>query len=128
MNIILATHVFLWLVAQPDRLSDRAVELIQDRSNGVFLSSVSVWEIVVKHSKGQLALPGNPRTLIPRIRSEHQVKPLALSEESALQGIRLPWHHQDPFDRMLVSQAIAEQMAIMTSDLAIRQYPIQVVW
>ena len=126
--MILDTHAFLWLIAQPERLSARAIELIQDSSNGVFLSSVSVWEIVVKHSKGQLALPEDPRTLIPRARSEHQVEALALSEESALQGSRLPWHHQDPFDRMLVSQAIAEQMAIMTADQAIRQYPIQVVW
>lgn len=128
MRILLDTHVFLWLIAEPDKLSKRAIELIEDSSIPIFLSAVSVWEIVVKHSKGRLPLSEDPSALIPKMRTIYQISSLALTEDSAAIGYRLPWHHQDPFDRMLVSQAIAEQMAIMTADRAIRQYPIQVVW
>ena len=128
LNLLLDTHAFLWLIAEPQKLSERVTELIQDSSNSVFLSSVSVWEIVVKHSKGQLDLPEDPKTLVPRMRTMHQIDPLPLSEDSALLGSRLPWHHQDPFDRMLISQAMNENMAIVTADRYIRQYPVQVIW
>lgn len=128
LNLLLDTHAFLWLIAEPEKLSERVTELIQDSSNSVFLSSVSVWEIVVKHSRGQLDLPEDPITLVPRMRTMHHIDPLPLSEDSALLVSRLPWHHQDPFDRMLICQAMNEQMAMITIDRSIRKYPIQVVW
>ena len=128
LNVLLDTHVFLWLTAEPDKLSRRAVELLEDSSSEIYLSSVSVWEIVVKHSKGRLSLPEDPKIFIPRARTTYHVTPLALKEESALIGSRLPWHHQDPFDRMLICQALSENLTILTADRQIRKYAVQTVW
>lgn len=101
---------------------------MQDPSNGVFLSAVSVWEIVSKHRAGRLPLPEPPDRLVPAERHLRGVAPLSFDEESALQATRLPALHRDPFDRMLIAQAIALGLAIVTPDPAIGQYPVRVIW
>jgi PIN domain nuclease of toxin-antitoxin system len=94
----------------------------------VLLSAVSVWEIASKHKAGRLPLPEPPDTLIPTERRLRGVDPLAFDEDSALQVLRLPPLHRDPFDRMLVSQAIAHSLAIVTPDPLVTQYPVRVIW
>lgn len=102
--------------------------MIRDPANEVFLSATSVWEIVTKYEQGRLPLPMSPERLIPSARRIRGFTALAFDEESALQGRRLPWLHRDPFDRMLIAQAIAHGMAIVTPDPLIAQYPIRVIW
>jgi PIN domain nuclease of toxin-antitoxin system len=94
----------------------------------MFLSPVSVWEIAVKNRLGRLPLPASPETFVPRQRVQHGIESLPLDEESCLQLLRLPPIHQDPFDRMLVCQAIVRGLAILTPDPLITQYPIRCVW
>lgn len=128
MNILLDTCTFLWVVSDKKNLSSLAIRLIAEADNVVYLSAVSVWEIAIKHDKGFLELEEIPRIYIPKYRTMHGITSLPLHEEATFQLHKLPWHHKDPFDRMLISQAIAHQLLILTPDPLIQQYPIQVLW
>lgn len=127
MKLLLDTCTFLWL-AGGQRLPPAAAKAIGDPSNEVYLSSVSVWEIVTKYRTGRLPLPEAPDRLIPAERAVRGVATLDFDEESALQAMRLPVLHRDPFDRMLIAQAIATSSTIVTPDPLVTQYPIRVVW
>lgn len=128
MKILLDTCAFLWVIAGDDRLSKRAAEHFLDAENEVYLSPVSAWEIAVKHSLGKLALPEPPEIFLPEQRERHGIGALPLDENSALFFGRLPAIHTDPFDRMLVCQALANGMAILTPDENIRKYPVLTIW
>jgi PIN domain nuclease of toxin-antitoxin system len=128
VRLLLDTCTFLWLAGGATSLPPAAVNLIRDPANEVCLSSVSVWEIATKYRAGRLPLPEPPDRLIPTERDLRGVTPLAFDEESALQVLRLPALHRDPFDRMLISQAIAGGLAIVTPDPLISQYPVRVIW
>jgi PIN domain nuclease of toxin-antitoxin system len=127
VRLLLDTCTFLWL-AGGGSLSPGAAAAIRDPSNDVLLSAVSVWEIAAKYLSGRLPLPEPPDRLIPTERRLRGVDAFAFDEESALQVLRLPPLHRDPFDRMLISQAIAHGLAIVTPDQSITQYPVRVIW
>lgn len=128
MRLLLDTCTFLWLAEGGPELSARSRTLISARENELYLSSVSVWEIVVKHSLRRLQLKEPPEVLVPNYRELHSIEPLPLDEESVLQLKHLPNRHRDPFDRMLICQAIAGAMAILTPDPEISQYPVRTIW
>ena len=128
MRILLDTCSFLWIASGSDHLSMKSRNLFSDRANEIFLSPVSAWEITLKHSLGRLPLPENPNKFLPKYREKHGIQSLPLCEEAALQLSRLPDLHKDPFDRMIICQAIADGLAIMTPDELITQYPVQVIW
>lgn len=128
MNILLDTCAFLWIAGDAPELSREARDRFQDPDNEVYLSSASAWEIAIKHSLGKLPLPENPDRFVPARRKEHGVLMLAVEEEAALHLGRLPDLHRDPFDRILVCQAIVGGMAILTPDPLIRQYPVRTFW
>ena len=128
MNILLDTCTFLWIVTDAPELSARARELFQDASNAVYLSAVSAWEIAVKYTLGRLPLPETPERFVGPMRTRHGIEPLPLEEEAVLMLPRLPELHRDPFDRMLVCQALTHQLVLLTPDALIRQYPARVVW
>ena len=128
MKLLLDTCTFLWLAGGGRSLSHGAADAVRDPSNEVFLSAVSTWEIVVKHGMGRLPLPESPDRLIPIERRLRGIAALAFDEDSALQGLRLPQLHRDPFDRLLIAQAIAFGLAIVTPDPLIAQYPVRVIW
>lgn len=128
MRLLLDTCTFLWLIVDAPDLSPRARELFRSPESDVYLSSVSAWEIAVKHSLGRLPLPEPPGRFVPAQREAHGVESLALDEESVLQVGRLPLLHRDPFDRMLVCQAIVHGLAILTPDPLVADYPVRIVW
>jgi len=128
LNLLLDTCTFLWLSVEPEKLSSRAKEVIESSNSHVYLSTVSVWEIVVKHMQGRLPMPEDPAVLVPKLREQQAIESLRLSEAAALAGLKLPRLHGDPFDRMLICQAITDQLVIVTPDPQIRQYPIRVEW
>lgn len=128
MKLLLDTCAFLWIVSGGDDLSKESRKLFSDPSNEVYLSSVSVWEIVVKHSLGRLPLPEPPWSFVIKYRKSHGIQPLALDEDAVLQLPRLPELHKDPFDRMIICQAIAHGLALLTPDTLISQYPVRTVW
>jgi PIN domain nuclease of toxin-antitoxin system len=128
MKLLLDTCTFLWIAAEPERVSKAATEAFLDPANERFLSAASAWEIAVKYSLGRLPLPRNPQFFIAQVREKSGVVALAIDEESALHTARLPKLHTDPFDRMLVAQAIVHGLTVVTPDEAIAQYPVRLLW
>lgn len=128
MRLLLDTCTFLWLAAGSPALSSRCRELFADPDNEVYLSAVSAWEIALKHSLGRLPLPESPERFVPDQRLRHGIDTLPVEEEAALHVARLPLLHRDPFDRMLVSQAIVHGMAILGPDPLVTQYPVRALW
>ncbi len=128
MKLLLDTVTFLWLVVDDPRLSSTAREAVIHPDNELLLSAVSAWEIAVKHRIGRLPLPEDPRQLVPRARATHGIDALPFDEDAALQLGALSELHRDPFDRMLVCQALVNGLSIVTPDDAVRQYPVRTIW
>jgi PIN domain nuclease of toxin-antitoxin system len=128
MRLLLDTCTFLWIVGGAKELSSRAREAFADPANEVFLSAASAWEIAVKHRLGKLPLPAAPDEFVPTQRAAHGIEPLAVEEESALHVAKLPDLHRDPFDRMLVAQALVGGLVLLTPDDTIRRYPVRTLW
>ena len=128
MNLLLDTCTFLWLCADPSKLSNTARELIVDPDNEVYLSPVSSWEIAVKYGLGRLPLPKLPSRYVPDARRRHGIEVLPLDEEAALSVDRLPGIHRDPFDRMLICQALVHGCVLLTPDDKIEGYPVRTAW
>ena len=116
------------MITDAVELSTKARELFTAPSNEVFLSAVSAWEISVKHALKRLPLPELPSRFIPAQREKHGIDPLPLQEEATLYLPALPEYHRDPFDRMLVCQAIVHGLVILTPDDMITQYPVRSAW
>jgi PIN domain nuclease of toxin-antitoxin system len=127
MKLLLDTCTFLWLITDAPRLSRRARELFQAPDNEVYLSAASAWEIAIKHGLGRLPIQA-PERFVRDMREAHGVLALPIDEESALHVSRLPGLHRDPFDRMLVSQAIVHGLAVLTPDPLVTQYPARTIW
>jgi len=127
MKILLDTHIFLWFISGDIKLSTDVRDAIRDPDNEVYLSAVSVWEAIVKYQLGKLPLPEHPETYLPQQRDLHQIVSLSLDESSVAQLAKLPALHRDPFDRMLICQALQNGMTIATVDGAIRAYSVSVM-
>ena len=128
MKLLLDTCTFLWAVRGDTRLSKTAANLFCDPANDVFLSAISAWEIAVKHGLGRLPLSDPPSVYVPRERARHLIEPLPLNEGATLMLDKLPAVHADPFDRLLVCQAIEAGLTLLTPDAAIHRYPVPVAW
>jgi PIN domain nuclease of toxin-antitoxin system len=128
VRILLDTCTFLWIAGGAPELSSRAREAFVDPANDVLLSAVSAWEIAIKHRLGRLPLPESPEVFVPQQRANHGIERLDLDEEAALHVAKLPDLHRDPFDRMLVAQALAGGLVLLTPDEAIRRYPVRTIW
>jgi PIN domain nuclease of toxin-antitoxin system len=123
VRILLDTHVFLWLQTERKRLGEH-LALAEDPRNERLLSAVSSWEIAIKHALGRLPLPEPPQRYLPsRMRAIGAVG-LAIEHSHALAVAALEPLHRDPFDRLLVAQAKALDVPILTADAAIAQYPV----
>ena len=128
MKLLLDTCAFLWFQADSPHLSRTARAHIMDPANEVYLSAVSVWEIARKYARGGISLPSHPSTLIPAVREESGIASLSLTETDALAAEKLQLFHRDPFDRMLIAQALMGGLAIVTPDRAFEPYPARVIW
>lgn len=128
MKILLDTCTFLWITQDAKELSQTAKDIFTSADNEIFLSSVSAWEISVKYKLNKLKLKTSPSDFIPRSRENHRIRELPLSESSVLNINKLPDFHNDPFDRMLICQAIEDECVILTPDQQIRRYPVKVAW
>jgi PIN domain nuclease of toxin-antitoxin system len=128
MKLLLDTCTFLWAAAEPGRLPRRVADQILSEEHEVYLSAASAWEVVIKQATGRLPLPGAPDRFVRDQREAAGFLTLAIDEESVLHVSRLPALHRDPFDRLLVSQAIVHGMTILTPDPLITQYPARTTW
>jgi PIN domain nuclease of toxin-antitoxin system len=127
MRILLDTHIFLWFISGDTQLSTDIRGAIRDPDNEVYLSAISVWEAIIKYQLGKLPLPEHPEGYLPKQRDLHQIASLALDEMSVVQLANLPLLHRDPFDRMLICQALQNGLTIATVDTAIRAYSVNVM-
>jgi PIN domain nuclease of toxin-antitoxin system len=128
MKLLLDTVTFLDSALASKDLSTHAKNLMLDPENELHVSIVSVWEIAIKYSSGKLQLPDSPERFIPEHRSKLDADILTLDEESVLHLLRLPRLHRDPFDRMLIGQAVVHGMVILTPDTRIGEYPVRTAW
>lgn len=128
MKILIDTHAFLWLITDNDKLSKKSKLIFTEPKNELFFSMASFWEICIKVSIGKLKLSKNWDKIIKDELISNSVKLLPISVDHCYQITQLPFHHRDPFDRIIISQAIIEKMHIMTVDNHFSQYEINVVW
>lgn len=128
MKVLLDTCTFLWAIGEPDYLPARVADLILMNENEVYVSAASAWEIAIKAGTGRLRLTEDVDRFVRKQREAAGFAPLPIDEESALHVTRLPALHRDPFDRMLVSQAIVHGLTILTPDPLVTQYPARTTW
>ncbi len=124
MKLLLDTHIFLWYISADATLSIGVRDTIRDPANRVFLSAVSVWEAVIKYALNRLPLPAPPAYYLPLQRKAHRIEALPVEEAVMMQLARLPALHRDPFDRILVAQALHHGLTLVTVDAAVRSYPV----
>jgi PIN domain nuclease of toxin-antitoxin system len=127
MKVILDTHAFLWALAGDARMSRHARDVFAG-STDLSLSIASVWEILIKVQSGKLTFPRPAGPYLLSRMAENRIKRLTITIDHLLALERLPMHHRDPFDRMLIAQSIEEDWPIMTVDPMFKQYPVRVIW
>ena len=128
MDILLDTQVILWSVSGDSRLSRRARSVFLDPTNNLYFSMAGYWEIAIKISIGKLELSDKWPAIFDREMRNNFIKFLPITKEHCKCLTELPFHHRDPFDRMLVSQTKIEQMALLSADSQLKKYEIEVIW
>ena len=128
MMMMLDTHTLLWMVDGSSQLSARAAREISDARNVKHVSKASLWEIAIKVSTGKLTLPKPLAELIAELRRTGAIQFLDLADAHLVKVSQLPFHHRDPFDRLLVAQALTEGMIVLGDDAAFDTYGVTRIW
>jgi len=124
VKLLLDTHAALWWLADDECVGDVAERELCDDTNRVLLSAAVVWEVAIKRSLGKLKAPADMAATL--VGAGAQPLPITFDHAAAVEA--LPWHHRDPFDRMLVAQALTEGAAIVSQDDGLRQYGVSLLW
>jgi PIN domain nuclease of toxin-antitoxin system len=127
MNVLVDTHVWIWSLADPDRLSKECRKLLSSSRNVVYLSAASAWELAIKAALGKIDLPEPVETYVPTRMARQGITALPVTHAHALRVSTLPPYHRDPFDRLLVAQALVERLPILTADPAFDRYDVSVI-
>ena len=128
MKYLLDTAVWLWSVGPTTRLNKKALELLASGEHELYFSAASSWEISIKAALGKLQMPEPPARYVPKRLAAQGIHSLPILQHHALGVYGLPPHHNDPFDRLLISQALSEEMTILTADQKFAEYSAQIVW
>lgn len=128
MKLLLDTHTFLWFITGASQLSVNARLVIEDPSNDKFVSIVSLWEIALKFSLGKLTLQDDFDVLFPNQLVINGFEELSIENKHFYELVRMPFHHRDPFDRLMIAQAISEKMSVVSIDAAFDNYSITRLW
>jgi PIN domain nuclease of toxin-antitoxin system len=123
MNILLDSHALLWALHDPARLAANAMKEIENPRRGVYFSAASVWELELKAAKGKLRLPGNWLS----VANETGFLEIPVTALAARASTRLPWHHSDPFDRIIVAHAMEHNLQIATRDNELAAYGVRLL-
>jgi PIN domain nuclease of toxin-antitoxin system len=127
MKILLDTHCLLWMIAEPEKLGRKAQALLEAKDHQLLLSSASLFEIAVKYSLGKLKLPGKPGEYFPAKLDAMNIAEMPVTSHHAYRVSELPWHHRDPFDRLLLAQSIIEKIPLMTADDQLLPYKVKLI-
>lgn len=125
MKLLLDTHTFLWFVADDSRITPEIISLIEDPANEKFFSIASVWEIAIKISLGKLTLAKTLEEFLPKELQNNDIELLPALMSHVMRVAELPFHHRDPFDRLLIAQSQAESMPIVSADVAFDAYGVR---
>jgi PIN domain nuclease of toxin-antitoxin system len=128
MNIIIDTHVFIWLDTQPEKISTTAMEICKNSHNQLYMSIASVWEMQIKMQLGKLKLDMQLNEMIEVQQQENDLNILNIYLKHIYQLQALPSHHNDPFDRIIIAQSLLENMPIISADNKFKSYAVQVLW
>ncbi|MBV9775054.1 MAG: type II toxin-antitoxin system VapC family toxin [Gemmatimonadetes bacterium] len=128
MRLLLDTHSFLWFITADPKLSPSADRELRSGGNQLLLSLASVWEIAIKVGIGRLPIPTPLEQFIPEQLTRNRIDLLPIALPHALETARLPLHHRDPFDRLIIAQALLEGLPVVSADGAFDSYPIQRLW
>ncbi len=128
MRALLDTNTFLWFISGNDKLSDAAKIFIADFNNELILSTASLWEIAIKVSIGKLELLQPYDKLMPQQLDENDISVLPITLKHMTKLIELPFHHRDPFDRLIIAQALREEIPVISSDTIFSDYPVKLIW
>jgi|KBSMisStandDraft_5_1062788.scaffolds.fasta_scaffold06879_8 PIN domain nuclease of toxin-antitoxin system len=128
MKYLLDTMVWLWSVGPSRTIGAAGLEIIASSEQDIYLSAASSWEIAIKTRLGKFQLPEPPGQYVRKRLVEQGIRSLPINLNHSLLVYDLPSHHADPFDRMIIAQAMVEGMTVLTSDRAFEKYPIDVVW
>lgn len=127
MKLLLDLHIFLWLVHEPQRLTSAVVAALSDVNNQRYLSIVSVWELQIKANTGKIALPSSVQQFVTEQRILNNIHSVPILEQHVWRLAELPLHHRDPFDRILIAQAIDEDFTLVTVDAFFDAYPVNLL-
>ena len=122
MKLLLDTHIFLWFISGNERLSEKYRQEISNLDNDVFVSVISIWECTIKYQLGKLPFPKSPEIYLPEQRKRHSLDSLTIDENTIAQLVKLPSLHRDPFDRLLMCQALEHDLVMLTEDKAVLAY------
>ncbi len=128
MKVLLDTHAFLWLIHDDDRLSRAARQTFLNMENRLFFSAASMWEICIKMSLGKISLREGWSQIIQEEMERSTINWLPIQRSHCVEVVRLPFHHRDPFDRMLIAQALVEDMHLLSRDNRLSAYEIERIW
>lgn len=128
MKALLDTHAFLWLIAGDRRVSKTAKKIFLDKENRLFFSAASLWEICIKMNLGKLSLKRGWLEIIQNEMKANTIQWLPIEVLHCFELTKLPFHHRDPFDRMLIAQAMVEDMVLLSRDIRLSDYEITRVW
>ena len=128
MKYLLDTVVWLWSIDPVEKLNKISREILADGREEIYFSAATAWELSIKARLGKLTLPASPAECIPAFLAKQGLRPLPVTHIHAVKVFELPSHHRDPFDRLIIAQAILEDMTILTADRAFGKYPVDVLW
>jgi len=128
MRILLDTHTFLWWLEDNPQLSQTARDAISNWDNEILISTATIWEISIKYGYGKLALAEPPDTFLPDMISQEGFTVLPVKLEHATHVYKLPLHHRDPFDRLLIAQSQIENCPLISADRQFSAYGISILW
>jgi len=128
LDLLFDMHSFVWWADEPMKLSRAALAALEDKNNRLFLSDVSIWEMQIKVQLGKMKLKLPLQDLIDSQQRDNEIEILSIITEHILALDNLPFHHKDPFDRLLIAQSLVEDFTIVTIDSEFPAYPAKLLW
>jgi len=128
VKYLLDSVIWLWSIDAVEKINEDCRGIMENGREEIYFSAASVWELSIKARLGKLRLPGPPAQCIPAFMAKQGLRPLPVTHLHAVKVYDLPLHHQDPFDRLIIAQAITEEMTVLTSDRDFRKYAVDVLW